>query len=176
MAVAKRQEREKPVKMEQKKIHRPEWESQVKKTALLASPVCIGQAQGHGDKCIKRSQDTLLQDWGHWVWQCMHETFWRKWSCSLMCDSLLSHGLYSLPGSSVHGIFQAQGLQWVAISFSRGSSLPRDQTQVSCIAGRCFTFCTTKETHYLHYLYCSLASGQTTRKEHSPVLVILDSK
>ena len=75
MAVAKRQEREKPVKMEQKKIHRPEWESQVKKTALLASPVCIGQAQGHGDKCIKRSQDTLLQDWGHWVWQCMQGLF-----------------------------------------------------------------------------------------------------
>ena len=39
----------------------------------------------------------------------------------------------SLPGSSVHGIFQAGILEWVAISFSRGSSQPRDQTQVSCI-------------------------------------------
>ena len=41
----------------------------------------------------------------------------------------------SLPGSSVHGILQARILEWVAILFSRGSSQPRDQTQVSCIAG-----------------------------------------
>ena len=42
----------------------------------------------------------------------------------------------SLPSSSVHGIFQARVLEWVAIPFSRGSSRPRDRTQVSCIAGR----------------------------------------
>ena len=42
-------------------------------------------------------------------------------------------------GSSVHGIFQARILEWVAISFSRGSSQPRDQTQVSYTAGRLFT-------------------------------------
>ena len=51
----------------------------------------------------------------------------------------------SLPGSSVHGIFQARVLEWVAISFSRGSSQPRDQTQVSCIAGRHFTIWATRE-------------------------------
>ena len=45
----------------------------------------------------------------------------------------------SLPGSSVHGIFQARVLEWVAISFSRGSSQPRDQTWVSLTAGRPFT-------------------------------------
>ena len=45
----------------------------------------------------------------------------------------------SPPGFSVHGIFQARVLEWVAISFSRGSSPPRDRTLVSCIAGRCFT-------------------------------------
>ena len=44
----------------------------------------------------------------------------------------------SPPGSSVHGILQARILEWVAVSFSRGSSQPRDRTQVSCIAGRCF--------------------------------------
>ena len=43
----------------------------------------------------------------------------------------------SLPGSSIHGIFQARVLEWGAIAFSRGSSWPRDRTQVSCIAGRC---------------------------------------
>ena len=46
----------------------------------------------------------------------------------------------SLPGSSVHGIFQARILEWVAISSSRGSSQPRDRTLVSCI-GRWFLYC-----------------------------------
>jgi len=45
-----------------------------------------------------------------------------------------------LPGSSVHGIFRARILEWVAISFSRGSSRPRDWTRDSCIVGRPFTF------------------------------------
>ena len=44
----------------------------------------------------------------------------------------------SPPGSSIHGILQARILEWVAISFSRGSSRPRDWTWVSCIGGRCF--------------------------------------
>ena len=44
----------------------------------------------------------------------------------------------SLPGSSVHGILQARVLEWVAMPFSKGSSQPRDQTQVSCFAGRFF--------------------------------------
>ena len=45
----------------------------------------------------------------------------------------------SPPGPSVHGVFQARVLEWVAISFSRGSSRPRDQTRVSHVIGRCFT-------------------------------------
>ena len=45
----------------------------------------------------------------------------------------------SLTGSSTHGIFQARVLEWVAISFPRASSPPRDQTQVSHIADRHFT-------------------------------------
>ena len=45
----------------------------------------------------------------------------------------------SRPGSSVHGISQARILEWVVISFSRGSSPIRDQTQVSYIANRFFT-------------------------------------
>ena len=43
------------------------------------------------------------------------------------------------PGPFVHGILQAGILEWAAISFSRGSSQPRDWTQISCIAGRIFT-------------------------------------
>ena len=45
---------------------------------------------------------------------------------------------YCLSSSSVHGIFQARILKWVAISFSRRSSQPRDWIQVSGIVGRCF--------------------------------------
>ena len=52
----------------------------------------------------------------------------------------------SPPGFSTHGIFQAWVLEWVAISFSRGSSLPRDWTWVSHIAGRCFTIWATRES------------------------------
>ena len=43
------------------------------------------------------------------------------------------------PGSSDHGIFQARILEWVVISFSRGSSPPRDETCVSCLSGGFFT-------------------------------------
>ena len=47
---------------------------------------------------------------------------------------------YSPPVSSVHGISQARILEWVALSCSRGSSRPTDQTRVSCVAGGSFTF------------------------------------
>ena len=73
----------------------------------------------------------------------------------------------SQPGSSVHGILQARILESVAISFSRGFSRPRDQTQVSCISGRFFTTeppgkpTTHTETVYFsglshHVLHCTL--------------------
>ena len=51
----------------------------------------------------------------------------------------------SPPGFSVHGILQARILEWVAISFCRGLSRPRDQTQVSRITGRLFTIRATRE-------------------------------
>ena len=66
-------------------------------------------------------------------------------SCSVMSNSLWPHGLHSLPGSSVHGILQAELLECVAISFSRGSSPPRDWTWLSRIAGRFFTVWATRE-------------------------------
>ena len=51
--------------------------------------------------------------------------------CSVVSDSLQPHELYSLSGSSVHGILQARMLEWVAIPFSRGFSQPRNRTWVS---------------------------------------------
>ena len=58
----------------------------------------------------------------------------------------------SLSGSSVHGIFQARVLEWIAISFPRRPSQPRNRTQVSLIAGRCFTIWTTREAQIFIYL------------------------
>ena len=59
---------------------------------------------------------------------------------SILCDPMDC----SLSGSSVH-VLQARILEWIAISFSRDSSQPMDQTQVSCIAGRFFTIWATRE-------------------------------
>ena len=69
----------------------------------------------------------------------LSEVKWSEVSRVWLCDPMD----HSLPGFSVHGIFQARVLEWVAISFSRGSSWPRDQTHVSCIAGRRFTLWAT---------------------------------
>ena len=57
----------------------------------------------------------------------------------------------SLSGSSVHGIFQARVLEWIAISFSKGSSWPRNWTRASHIAGRCFTVWATREDSRISY-------------------------
>ena len=69
---------------------------------------------------------------------------WLKWSlkvaqsCPTLCDPM---------DYTVHGILQARILEWVAFPFSRGSSQPRDRTQVSHIAGGFFTSWITREAH-----------------------------
>ena len=81
-----------------------------------------------------------------WLWS-------QKWQAACFMRSIFSQLCLthctstdcSLPGSSVHRMFQVRGLQWVAISFSRGSSRPGDLFRVSHIAGRCFTLRTTRE-------------------------------
>ena len=72
---------------------------------------------------------------GYWVLVlvlCVHAESLQ--SCLTPCDPMDC----SPPGSAVHGILQARRLECVAISFSRGASRPKDQTQISCIAGRFF--------------------------------------
>ena len=86
-----------------------------------------------------------------------------KWSevaqlCQTLCDPMDS----SLPGSTVHGIFQARILEWAAISFSRGSSQPRDRTPVSCIADRRFT------------VWAMLQDGLVTGKTNHPIGTLND--
>ena len=63
------------------------------------------------------------------------------------CPTLCNRMDYSPPHSSIHGIFQARMLEWVAISYSRESSRPRDQTRASCFS------CTGRRVLYhLHHL------------------------
>ena len=97
--------------------------------------------------------------WGNWIWpvmlRCQTSAGEAKWQLNhkgsvqprafvhvqsnpALCDPVD----YSPPGSSVHGIFQARILEWVAISSSRESSSPRVLpciSRVSCIAGGFFT-------------------------------------
>ena len=81
--------------------------------------------------------------------------------CVCVCESLRHTWLfvtpmdYNLPGSSVHGIFQARILEWVAIPFSRGSSWPKARTQVSWITGRFSTGWATKES-IIMYTQCKV--------------------
>ena len=70
---------------------------------------------------------------------CMHTKLLQ--SCPILCDPMDC----SPPGYSVHEIFQAGILEWVAMPSSRGSSPLRDQTWVFCIAGICFAVWTTRE-------------------------------
>ena len=81
--------------------------------------------------------------WWMWVWVCVLS---HVWLCVCLCVHACMHAyaqscltlggpMYcSLPGSSVHGIVQARILEWVAISYSRGSSRLRNWTRVSCIS------------------------------------------
>ena len=69
--------------------------------------------------------DTLINRNRNWKW---------KWSRSVLSHPLWPHR----PGSSAHGILQARTLEWVAISSSRVSSWPRDQTWVSWVVSRRF--------------------------------------
>ena len=71
--------------------------------------------------------------------------------CVLIAQSCLSFCNpmdWSPPGSSVHGILQQSIREWIAIPFSRGSSWPRDPTQVSWTAGRFFTIWSTREARW----------------------------
>ena len=77
-----------------------------------------------------------------------------KVSIAQLYLTLWPHGC-SPPGSSVHGILQARVLEWIAMPSSRGSSRPRDRTQVSRIAGRFFTSWATREVlQYLKIINC----------------------
>ena len=103
-------------------------------------------------------------------------------SCPTLCKPMDC----SQPGSSVHGIFQARIREWVAVSSSRGSSRPRDQTwvsKVSCTIRWALSHCVTQwssnqgAAHLSHLIYIyksllltyfqqSIASGRKKKKTH----------
>ena len=98
----------------------------------MMHPQQIPQLQPHERPWAKTTQQSCLQ---------IPDTH-RLCCCCLvakLCLTLLRPMDCSPPGSSVHGISQARILEWVAISFSRGSSRPRDQTHIFCITGGFFT-------------------------------------
>ena len=70
---------------------------------------------------------------------------WQKMLVAQSCLTLCNPMDCSSPGSSVHRISQARILEWVAISFSRGSSWPTDWTRVSCIGRKILYHCTIWE-------------------------------
>ena len=110
-------------------------------------------------------------------------------SCLILCNPMDC----SPPGSSVHGISQARILVWVAISFSRGSSWPRDRTCISCIGRWILYHGATKEiwramylvlflwnwdVHHLQHRYfpCSLLSRFSARRWDVPLNSSLNAK
>ena len=120
----------------------------VRKTQFIKVDKWLKQTNFHG-RDTEHNQETI-------PWECQAQTIsqnsvklWIKHnidsevaqSCLTLCEPMDC----SPPGSSVHVIFQARILEWVAISFSRGSSRPRDRTRVSRIVGRRFTVWATRE-------------------------------
>ena len=99
-------------------------------------------SEGHSTKSLGKSQKIMKK---------------VKVLVSQLCPTLCDPIDCSLPGSSIHGIFQARILERVAIPFFRGSFQPRDLTQVSCIAGRFFTIWATTEAFCIYTSSCLLS-------------------
>ena len=125
---------------------------------LRRTKKALDESEKEERKSLLKAKHTENEDHGIWSHH-FKANRWGKWQivfwgapksadgdCSMkLKKSLLLPTLtlcdrmdYSPPGCSAHGILQARILEWVAITFSRGSSRPRDQTQVSRIGGRHF--------------------------------------
>ena len=87
------------------------------------------------------------------LWRGLNSNLFYKTVCAVFSRLVMSDSCdpmdCSLPGSSVHGILQAKILEWVAVSFSRGSSPPTNRTWVSCIVGRLFIDRAMREAHFI---------------------------
>ena len=123
---------------------------------------------------------TCCDSWGH---KESDTTEWLIWSdlmkAKVKVKSLSCVQLFATPwtvayqaspsmGFSVHGILQARILEWVTISFSRGSSQPRDQTRVSRIGGRHFYLWATREAQSLLFIDVNIITGKKEFRFLSP--------
>ena len=108
-------------------------------------------------------RQTRLSDWTHWtsaaflllfcIFKAPLPPHFISVSVAHSCPTLCDPMDYTQPGFLVHRILQARTLEWVPISFSRGSSQPRDQTWISCITGRFSTIWATREAPKLSLIY-----------------------
>ena len=115
--------------------------------ARILEWVAISSSKGtswpRGLTCVSCFGRQILYHCATWKAQCI---MWKvkvkvAQLCLTLCDPM---------DCIVYGILQARILEWVAVPFSRGSSQPRDQTQVSCIASRFFTSWATREAQYMY--------------------------
>ena len=81
----------------------------------------------------------------------------------------------SLPGFSVQGISQAKILEWLAISFSRRSSLPRDWARIFCLAGRFFSTEPLGKP-YISSLCCTVEANTMLQINYTPVKLVFLSE
>ena len=95
---------------------------------------------------IKKAEHQRIYAFELWCWKRLLTVPWTaRRSNPSICPTLCDPMDCSLPGSSLHGILQARVLEWVAISFFRRSSQPRDRTQVFHIPGRRLNLWATRE-------------------------------
>ena len=93
----------------------------------------------YGDYLCCFIQSSKLRNKRYKLWKSESEV---AQSCLTLCNPM-DYGYQASPSM---GFFQTRILEWVAVPFSKGSSQPRDQTQVSCIACRRFTLWATRNT------------------------------
>ena len=120
-------------------------------TCCLSSSYC-NVLPSYATQCLgalwtKANVFFMLNVWEfkkYWISSAIYYLLWVS-EVTQLCPTLCDPMDCSLPGSSVHGILQARVVEWVAISFFRGSSWPRDWTWVSHIGGRHFNLWDTRE-------------------------------
>ena len=131
--------------------------SNLRDEASIKSPAVCGSENFQVAEDMKELEAVYTTSWhlapclfAIWMLLCISTSYYFiTQSCLTLCDPLN----WSLPGSSVLRNSQARILGWAAISFSRGSSRPRDRTHVSCI-GRQVLYCwAIRETHISSYSF-----------------------
>ena len=108
----------------------------------VAYAFCSGSSQPRNWTGVSCIAGGFFTNWAIWearqafqISSNISQKLWHKYgvvSVAQSCLTLCNPMDYSPPGSSVHGILQARILEWVAMSFSRGSSQPRNRTRISC--------------------------------------------